>query len=857
MGRAEISNDGRYCMYTIDNMPVGKTTTILQSTDGRKKKVLENVHNGIFSSDSKFFFFVNRNDSLCELSLSGFYIKYYHKVSSVRLIKMGNDEWIVYQNSGFDKSLVFKQLKTGKEQRYSYVSSYKLDADNKMMALLTDTVRSDLLSLYWVSLPSGVATKVWSDRNITETIISPCGNQIAFSTSYKSESTYFLYNRPTDKVTRLLHNEHIIPDGMTPDRITRFSRNGKLLFFTLKDTVVMKPDPDAAPVDVWSYSDEIIQSVQLKSIDARSYLAVLDLNSHNVNRLEYEYENVSLLDTDTATIGIVSAHDDIFTNESWNVLTKPKFAILSPETGKREEIAINLRTVSPSHKYIYDDDGNNDSYLYDISRRKLINLTRSLSLPPTMEYSPLQEGNNSFSIVGWLRNDEGVLVSDGYDIWQIDPLNEHEPICITNHTGRKSDIVFGLLNYSSSQVVDQNEVLFLTAFDQKTMNNGFYRKILKKPGDPELLSAGPYIYSIPVSEVVGIYAVRPICKAQGAKVYIVRRESASQFPNYFSTSDFKKFTPLSSIYPEKSYNWLTSQLIHYNSLDKVPLRGALFKPEDFDSTKKYPVIINYYEKRAPGLNQYLYPIPMSSDIDLPTFVSNGYLVLEADIFYKKGEPGHSAYSAIVGAAKELMKYPWVDAGKIGIQGHSFGGYETNYIISHSDIFAAALSSSGFSNLISAAGTLKEDDGSNFFCNWSESGQGRVGSSFYDNPELYIRNSPIFKTASIITPLLMVNNKGDGSVPFQQGVELFLALRRLGKKVWMLQYDGAGHTIGDMKSNLDYQVRAFQFFDHYLKGKPAPKWMTRGVPARFKMKDRGLGLDTSTNPFKSSLLSVEK
>jgi len=242
-----------------------------------------------------------------------------------------------------------------------------------------------------------------------------------------------------------------------------------------------------------------------------------------------------------------------------------------------------------------------------------------------------------------------------------------------------------------------------------------------------------------------------------------------------------------------------------------------------------------------GLYDFNFP-GWSINVNVPYFVSNGYLVFLPDIIYKIGEPGQSALNAVESAARYLSRMPWVDSTRMAIQGHSFGGYETNYIVTHSHLFAAAATFAGTSDWISAYGELEFGSGLPRQSKY-EIGQDRLGASLWQRPDLYVKNSPIFSADQVTTPLLIVANKEDGGVPFEQGVELYMALRRLNKKVWMLQYDGEGHSVSG-KNAADYTIRLTQFFDHYLKGAAPPVWMTQGIPASLKGIKAGYELDNS-------------
>lgn len=276
---------------------------------------------------------------------------------------------------------------------------------------------------------------------------------------------------------------------------------------------------------------------------------------------------------------------------------------------------------------------------------------------------------------------------------------------------------------------------------------------------------------------------------------------------------------------------MTSRLVNWKTFDSADCQGILYVPEDFNPANKYPLIVHYYEKRSDELNQYIFPTLASGDINIPWFVSNGYIVFVPDIHYKMGYPGASAYNCIVSGAEMLARNRWIDKQRMGLQGHSFGGYETNYVITHSKMFAAAMSASAVCDLINQYLSLWHNGlGQEGFV---EMGQIRMKFNLWQNKKLYILNSPVFNADQVNTPLLMMNNKGDNVVSFSQGAEFYLALRRLGKKVWMLQYDGEGHSIDSPKAEVDYTKRMTEFFDYFLKNRSEPQWMRVGIPAADK------------------------
>jgi dipeptidyl aminopeptidase/acylaminoacyl peptidase len=299
---------------------------------------------------------------------------------------------------------------------------------------------------------------------------------------------------------------------------------------------------------------------------------------------------------------------------------------------------------------------------------------------------------------------------------------------------------------------------------------------------------------------------------------------------------------LSAIDPQqKDYNWLTVELHHFAMLDGKMSQGLLYKPEDFDSTKKYPIIFYFYERDARTRYGYINPQPVRASINVAYFVSNGYLVFDPDIYYKTGQPGEDAYNSVMAAAQHMSQFKWVDTTKMGLQGHSWGGYQVAYLVTRTHLFAAAEAGAPVANMTSAYGGIRWESGISRQFQYEHS-QSRLGASLWEKPELYIRNSPLFNADKVTTPLLMMANDADGAVPWYQGIEYFSALRRLGKKVWMMQYNGEGHGLTERRDRKDWSIRLSQFFDHYLKDAPAPRWIKEGVPATLKGIDWGLGTD---------------
>jgi dipeptidyl aminopeptidase/acylaminoacyl peptidase len=439
--------------------------------------------------------------------------------------------------------------------------------------------------------------------------------------------------------------------------------------------------------------------------------------------------------------------------------------------------------------------------------------------------------------IAWFADEPAALVHDQFDIWKLDLTGKRSPVNITNGYGRTHHVIFSV---SIPNPVHRSDTLLLTAFNRDTKDNGWFRKRLNQAGDPEQLTMGPYLYQIRASSEADV-GINPI-KARDAAVYIVQRMSAEESPNYFLTRDFKSFRPLSDVHPEADYNWLTTELVTWTLPDGSTSQGILYKPENFSPQEKYPLIFYFYMKLADNLHRYLEPSANSGQLPIPSYVSRGYLVFTPDIHYRIGEPGFSALDSIVSAAELLASRPYVDGAHMGISGHSFGAYEADFIATHSTLFAAVFAASGVSDLISDYGAPGPSGGSK--TGYYERSQGGMRTTPWQTPDLYLENSPVLSADKVTTPILLMADKKDTSVPYTQGIEFFTALRRLGKKAWLLQYDEGDHSVEGARNILDFDTRVAQFFDHYLLDVPPPKWMTIGIPARLKGIDSGLELDTS-------------
>jgi dipeptidyl aminopeptidase/acylaminoacyl peptidase len=887
LGDPVISNNGQYVVFSVRNQPLGSTSLVLKKTSGAMLKEIIIEKNApsdyFFSKDNKQLVWLNA-DTLFRLNLATDKMVF---TCGIRLLKVPyqkDADWIAFQLKNSVKEMVLHNLVTDKEIRFTGVLNFQFSNLGKVLVVKRENKEGDSLinCLDWVDLNIGAITTIWASREfpgkrltLESFSLDFLGEQVAFIVQNKensqSSNSVWYYKNGQEKAMKIVEEklEGLAENLTISSFLPKFSRNGKWLFFQLQETLGnRKSKASSVKVDIWSYKDIVLQPEQMRraELGQKVYAAVVPSGGGKAIRLEMESEDVQtgpLL----ITGDFVVLKDAVDVSYWWPHSPQPAAYLVSLKDGTRKLLSINGSNLygysfSPSGQYLIFWDTQLAAFFnYDIRSGKKINLSKSIPVSLVAEIQRSTERlPTSLEPIGWLNGDEAILIYDNYDIWKVDPKGLTPAVNITNGYGVKHRVKLRLLDEEANSiekklVYNQKDTLWLTGFNTLNKHNGFFRKKLNENGDPEQLTMGPYTYFRTTSQKGGFFhsfgsGMQPV-KAANLNGWIVKRSSCTQAPNYYFTSDLKSFTPLTNLHPQKDYNWITSELITWKMFDGNLSQGVLYKPENFDSQKKYPVIFNYYEKLSHRLYEFPSPAFTNSNINIPWFVSNGYLVFIPDIHYKiaskSGKPiGEWAYNSVVSAAQYLAKLPYVNKNRMAIQGHSFGGLETAYLATHTGLFAAAAEAAGSTDPISRYLTLVplmapyEHTGNQ---ESRETGHELYGATPWERPELYSKNSAVLNAHKATTPLLIIHNMKDNQVQWRQGVELYMAMRRLGKKCWMLQYDDGGHDVGG-KSAVDYTIRLTQFFDHYLKDALPPKWMTEGVPASQKGLEYGYELDAS-------------
>lgn len=747
--------------------------------------------------------------------------------------------------------LVLRNLATAKEFRFKLVNEYYFSESGNVLLVETSRKNNDTLTqalVLWVNTASAKIDTVMRRFNDAKNYgMDEAGTQLSFvaerDSASKSLSKFYRlwYYKPgmDSAVVRVDRNSPGVAKGLTvsPDYGNNFSKDGTRLFFGLtqirkpKDTTLV--DFETARLDVWHYNDDYLQPQQLLQAQQeirRSYLCVLNGSSNSFIQLGNENaEMVNVGDEGNADIALATTSKGSRVESQWLGYSRQNAQLVSLKDGSVKKVSDKLRafySLSPKANYVLWYDWKAKHYFtYSVATGITTNISKGIKFPMWDEEDDHPDDPPPHGSAGWMENDSYVLVYDRYDIWKLDPTGKQAPVNITAGAGRtaKQELRYFRTD-AEERFIKNDQTLLLRAFDQVSKYAGVY-KLALATGKLEKITMLPNSFG-------------GIQKAKNAEAYLVQKATIKESELFYS-ADLKNYTQLTNIAAQQdNYNWLNVELVKWKMFDGKESEGLLFKPENFDPKKKYPVIFYFYERDADGLYNYRAPAPSASTVNIPYFVSNGYLVFDPNIYYKNGEPGESAYNSVVSAAKHLAKLPFVDSTRMAIQGQSWGGYQVAYLVTRTKMFAAAGAGAPVANMTSAYGGIRWGSGLNRQFQYEHT-QTRIGATLWERRDLYLKNSPLFSADKVSTPLLIMHNDKDGAVPWYQGIEYFTALRRLNKKVWMLQYNDEDHNLVERRNRKDLSVRLGQFFDHYLKGAPAARWMTEGVPAVNKGIDWGL------------------
>jgi dipeptidyl aminopeptidase/acylaminoacyl peptidase len=847
---AKITGDSKFVIFKITSHA---DTLKMMKRKKVKKKDMPNDTLGIYNLETRSLFKVPNVKSFKVPEKWNGHIAY---LQEAQVFEKGDSTTIQPKKKETKDNgtrLTIRELKTGAEKTFTYVKNYKLSVEGgKMLFSSTGNDSTFYAGMYCYNFFQKELKILHQEKGEYKFLtFDEKGNQAAFLSNVdtteaqvppfqlhfwngKSAAAEVVFNN----VNALLGKDWIVSGN---EKLS-FSENGKRLFFgiapppILQDTTLL--EEEIVNVEVWSYTDKKLYTEQendLKKDKNKAYLTVYNISKKSFHQLaDLRVDEVRLGDEGNANTIVGFNEKPYLEKLSWEGGPSYKdLYVKKMSGGEWEKIAGEVRgtpRMSPQGNYIYWHSSPDTAWFtYSFADQKITQVSNNKisKFYDELNDRPMHPWNTGMA--GWTTDDEYLLLYDRYDIWKIHPEYKEPPLRLTKGREAADPTVFRYIRLDREERnIDLEKAGMLHSFKEKSKQEGylsfnFSNQIMKR------LVGGDYAFS------------RRPQKAENANVLLYTKESFQLFPDLRLVNDlkFNQEIKVSTVNPQQSeYKWGTIEQYTWTSLDGQELTGLLVKPDNFDPNKKYPMLVNFYERSSQTLHRHRAPYPHRSTINYSYYANRGYVIFNPDVPYRVGYPGESAYNAVIPGVTSLIEKRFVDADNIGMQGHSWGGYQAAYIVTKSNIFKCAESGAPVVNMISAYGGIRWGSGMSRAFQYEHT-QSRIGGTPWEFPIRYIENSPIFFLDKIETPLLILHNDKDGAVPWYQGIEFFNGLRRLGKPAWMLNYNDEPHWPVKLQNRKDFNMRMQQFFDFYLQGKPKPMWMERGVPAMEKGIRQGL------------------
>jgi len=890
-----ISNSGDYVLYALEKGEKDQTITLL---DANRKEIMshERSKNGKFSFDSKHLIFTVTawkdsvkemkrrkvkkkdlpKDTLVIYDIKGQSTQKIPKVKSFTLpekwsgivaykleVKKGKKKDSLKNKNKEKKKvskkkkpkeaakdsifhLVIRHLQSGKEDTLKYVSNYALAKESRFLTYATSGKNDSTQSgIYHYDVDKKLRLPLFTSHKKTkypQLNISKTGKHIGFVVD--TDSTKSLVKKPSlyawikgESKAKVIADSESDPLKMfiSKDEPLWFSKNEKRLFFGLRTKPIVKDttllEDEIVNVEVWTYDEPqlyTVQELESEKDKKKAYLSLYHFDTKKIIQIANpEYDIVRYPDEGNGNYAVIGNETPYQLQSQWTAQSFMDIKRVNLTTGKQTDLGSKIyknTSLSPGGNYLYGYSRKDSTWFtYNLKTLKYKSLTKGKQFYDELHDYP--DDPYSYGVVGWTEDDTQFLIYDRFDIWAFNPDNGASE----NLTqGRSKKIKYRYIKLDKEKKgLPKKRNWLLNTFNEDTKHGGFSLYNPKSKSLKPVLS-GPNRYK-------DVYLALKDKKER----IVFTKESFTEFPDLWSTDlAFKSPKKISDANPQqKDYNWGTAEQVKWVSLDGKPLEGMLIKPENFDPTKKYPLLVNFYEKSSNGLYNHHTPSYGRSTINYSFYASRGYLIFNPDVHYRDGYPGESAFNCVIPGITALIDKGFVDKDNIGVQGHSWGGYQIAYLVTKTNIFKAAESGAPVPNMISAYGGIRWWTGLSRQFQYEHT-QSRIGGTPWEYPQRYVENSPIFNIDKINTPLLIMHNDADGHVPWYQGIEFFVSLRRLGKPSWFLNYNGEPHWPQKLQNRIDFNLRMSQFFDYYLKGAPKPKWMDRGVPAIEKGINQG-------------------
>lgn len=862
VGGITVSNGGRFVSYRITPQE-GDAKLVVKDVLSGKSIEIERGTAPTFTYDGKWAVFsieapfsVTREarikkkkddempkDSLGYLNLETFKLGKIADVNSFKTSYYSNV--IAYEvGSKKDKSVIVWEIGSESRDSVKKADKYILSQDGKNLVATFKKDKKDSLSFDAIVLyRDGRANTLSNDKKFYSL------------PAFNEESDKFVYLESADSNSTgskhcsvVLYDiakespEVLVENAVNENADPFFSRLSDRIFLGIgefipeNDTTIV--DFETASLDIWNYDIYMtppIQKANSKRLAKATRSAVINLNEdrHKIIPVGQNFEeSVRYFGGGEGAYALVVDDKAYQISSTWDSNDFCDVYLVDLSDGSRRTVFTKLDgrpSLSPSGKYISWYTGRN-WFTYRVSDGKVTNVTENIKGTFFDDEDDHPMPAPSIDRPHWLEGDEAFLLADKYDLFLIHPDGKKSKR-LTD--GRKDDVSYTFTNIETSRIspalskagvskiIGLKDDVYATAFNRINKENGLAKISLDK---------GKKLFSFLEKNSF------PVVVKSGNTIAYTKGNFNEPNNIYITTDEFGNSEKCSDINRQQAeYNWGNVQLVHWNAYDGTPLDGLLYTPEDLDPAKKYPMMIYFYEKYSETLYSYRAPAPSASTVNIPFYASRGYIVFIPDIVYTVGHPGESAYNCICAGAESMCEqFSFIDKSRMAIQGQSWGGYQTAYLVTRTNMFAAAGAGAPVGNMTSAYGGIRWESGMVRAMQY-EHGQSRIGASLWDEGglELYLENSPVFHADKVTTPTLIMHNDNDGAVPWYQGIEFFMSLRRFGSPAWLLEYNNEAHNLMERRNRKDLSIRLQQFFDHYLQGAPMPAWMRTGIPIQRK------------------------
>lgn len=807
-----VSKDGEWASF-IMHYQNGLDTLFVSKTSGLKRYSYAGGENPGFSGGT--FFFYQSGSDLQIVSLSTGKTEIIPNIQKFTYIQE-TDQLVILQKSNI---LIIRSLKEGNVLRIDHIDQYSLcksasrlaciRIENKKYSVLILDLKNAGKQNTAITIPEYIDNLTWQSKGLSLAFTKGTKRQkpeVLFHYILKSNKLFKL-NVPLMHESDKNITEHINSNGKI-----MISNDLKKVFFSTINLENQNDKIQDIDVEIWKAEDPITyQQKKNREKFVKKNRLILWVPSSN---------QVKLITTDQMTNVMLSGDCNYAILSDPNAY-EPQFEYEGP----RDFYIMDLNTfekklllkkhyffpwsfsLSTGGKYLaYFKDKN--WWTYDFKTGKHQNITAETGAEFTAKERSLIP-KSICGTAGWTADEKQIILYDKFDLWavyadgssfkKLTKGNQSDIVFRVATTGRsKTDYFF---DTPASENLSLSKGLILTAQgnDGKTGYYSWNWKNLEKPIVYNSSFVDQLFYSC--DKKTFIFREQKFDLSPSLAV----KNSASH-ASYFFNSNLQ----------QKNFFWGKSELIEYQNSKGVKLKGALFYPADYDPMKKYPMIVNIYENKSSELNLYVNPSYYEeSGLNLTIMTLEGYFVLFPDISLEYQNPGVSAADCVISAVEKVNSLNIVDKKKIGLIGHSFGGYESLFIITKTNIFAAAISSGAITDLVSFYHNINKSTGRPDMWRFINE-QWNMGDTPYALPDAYFINSPINFVQNIQTPVLLWSGKNDTQVDTSQSIEFYLALRRLGKKACMLLYPGQSHLIADKQKQKDITIRTIQWFDYYLK-----------------------------------------